>query len=581
MKFAIRLSVIGMLFLLLGLVSCNNSGNEDDENFVSAYTSTTISGIVYDENNNPKGNVEVKAHGYTTLTGSDGVFLFENITVPKNKCYISVEENGYFSCMRSRKSEIHSVTRMDVHLISFQQGEEFSFQSGNDYTATLTDGSLIKFFASTGFVDQNGNPYTGTVRLNAKALDATSPLYSRYAFGGDQIGLDDNEEQFLDTYTGILAQISKPNGAYLQLAENTTPVEMHQQIPAIFLTKANAPNNIPVYHASLTSGYNKRRGKGSRGGGRYILSVGHFSYWSTQEQTPNYGKIACRVVDNAGNTISGVRVQVGKTYGITGDYGSFEIAVPAGIPMDVAVLPEDFYGISVSSPQVAWSDREERFVELKLPVVLGRVQGQLVDCDNNPIPGQVTLAWETNQSSIYTPSGSFELPTTVSVNETFELKVMTEGKDTTLSFTMESEFMNLGSVKICDEYIPMESSNYVRIDTNGVLMKEYNQFYITSGFLSISEDGQNYSTHISFSGPEGEFNLSIWLCKHEGTYQQEIYGVFNNSHITGAVVNITHYEPVGGRIKGTVEGNLEDPNFDGEKKIYVEFDVVRGEDDNY
>ncbi len=575
MKHASKFSIISVLLLVLGLASCNNSGDGEDENFVSSYARTTISGVIFDENHNPKSNVEVKAYGQSFTTGSDGVFLFTNLFVPKNKCYVVVEADGYFSCMRSRKPNLNAITRMDVHLVSLQEGEFFSFSSGTNYTANLSDGSSITFASSTAFVDKNGAPYTGTVNIHAKVLDASSPLYSRYAFGGDQIGLDNNEEQFLDTYTGMLVEISQPDGSYVQLAEGTTPAEVVQIIPPVFLTKS-APNSIPVYHASLTSGYNKRRGGGTKHGGGYVLSVGHFSYWSTQEQSPQYGTLKCRVIDAGGNTISGARVQVGKTYGITDDYGTFEIAVPAGLPMDIAILPEDFYGISVVSPQSAWSDREERFVELKTPTVLNRVQGQLVDCDDNPIAGQVSLVWSSNVSSIYTLSGSFDLPINAYPGETYQLNVNTETIDTTLVLTMGNESENLGNIKLCEEYIPepIVSKSSIRIqDNHENIIEEYNNFSTETGRLYIDAINSYEWTEIHISGHGADLSFSIGDCSGIGSYSADVLGTFNSVEIMDLYVNITEYGSVGGKIKGTAQGVI----FNTSNTIRVNFEVDRVE----
>ncbi len=574
MKHSFKFSVIAVLFLALGFASCNNS--DDDDNDIVPSHKTTISGIVFDENHSPKSNVEVKAHGQSFVTGSDGVFLFTNLSVPKEKCYVVVEEEGYFSCMRSRKPNLDATTRIDIHLISDVEGEYFAFPSGLDYTATLSDGSSITFASTTAFVDKNGEPYNGVVGIKAKVLDATSPLYSRYAFGGDQIGLDNDEEQFLNTYTGMMVEIFQPNGAYLQLADGTTPVEVFQVIPPAFLTKS-APNSVPVYHASLTSGYNKRRGGGTKNGGGYVLSVGHFSYWSTQEQSSQFGQLKCRVIDAGGNIVSGVRVQVGKTYGITDANGTFDISVPAGLPMDVAVLPEDFYGVGVVSSQSAWSNQEEKLVELQLPVALNRIQGQLVDCNDNPIAGQVSLVWSSYVSSVYTPSGSFELPTTVNNGDEYKLVVSTGSAEKTFFLTKGYGSENIGNVEICENTPPSSTGNNIRIYSNGEIIAEYNDFTTLTGEFSTENAGEYYRTVIRMSEPS--LYISIPYCDSVGEYSSggvNLHGEFDGATILNLQVNITSYGEVGGKIKGVAQGTLQ-----GNKSIYVEFVVDRLEDHSY
>ncbi len=584
MKYSIKLSVISLFLLLFGLVSCDNSDNDNDENFVSGYAKTTIFGTVFDEYHHPKSDVEVHAHGYTTVTGENGTFLFQDIYAPKDKSYVVVKENGYFGNMRSRKTEINGITQIDVNLINLSEGEVNSFTTGMDYTAVLNDGSQIVFPSSTAFVDENNNIYNGTVVLKTKVLDASLPSYSRYAFGGDQIGLDGDQEQYLNTYTGIIIEISQPNGAYLQLAPNTTPVEITQEIPNAFLTKMSAPQNISVYHASLTSGYNKRGGGGKRKGSGYVHSVGHFSYWSTQNASPSYGELKCRVIDQSGNTMSGVRVQVGQTYGITNDLGTFDTHVAVGEGMEISILPQDFFGVSVSSSQPAWNSGEERLVELQLPVTLSRIQGQLVDCHEHPISGEVTLVWEENQSVTYASSGNFDIPTTAYAGEFCSLKIKTAEKDTVISIEMEAGGVNLGNIKICNEYIPKpHTNNYVLVKNNGEVIAEYKNFNTATGQVTKEQyqgDETYYSTHIEVSGNDISFSLDIQNCNSVGEYEGG-YGMLGENNIVDLVINVTQFGNVGGKISGTATGIINTPGYDEFSNVKIDFEVVRQEDKIY
>ena len=583
MKTNISLSLLVLFFSVLTFTSCNKTERySSDDGFNSSYTKTTISGIVYDENHIQIQGAKVTAYGHVQYTNANGTFLFENLSVNKHKCYITVEYSNHFTIMRSRKPITNGITNLDAHLIAYNNGvnsQTDNFIAGTPYVVNLNDGSSIDFTNST-FVDENGQPYSGNITCQSAYLDATSEDYSRQSPGGDQIGIDNSEEQLLDTRTGILVELKGSNGQALNLADGTT-ADISAQIPASLI--GSSPGSTPMYFASNSNGYSNREGSATENGAKYEQTVGHFTYWSTQIASPNYGIIHCRVIDASGQTLAGVRVQVGEAYNITDMHGSFEMKVPAGIAIPVAVRATDFYGLSVTSNQSAWSNGETRTVELQLPNNLDEVTGELIDCNHNSISGLLTLRWNGYTSSVYTTNGHFSLPT-ISGASTYELYINSSLRDTTLSIDVNTGINNVGEISLCQPDLP-DIHNLVEINQGDTLLLDYTNFYAYyDGHLYVDSITQDpIRSYAEVQGSDGYFTLDLQGVTSAGTYDissNSMYctGLINASgnyfQIDQGTLTISQYGTVGNKIKGQIDGI---DSYYG-SPIRIEFEVIRSED---
>ena len=565
----------------VSFISCDKTSETESDNYVSNYVKTTIYGIVYDNNHDLLPNAQVTAYGATRITDENGIFVFKNIYVPKGRCFVNVEHNGFFSIMRSKIPNENSVTRLDAQLIQLQVAPQ-SFPSGTAYTAVLNDGiSTIDFPATSNFVDQNGNMYSGNVFIQAITLDPTNENYSRQAPCGDQVGKENNELRYLDAHTGVMVELVDDSGRPLQLASGST-ANISLQIPAGL--QGGAPATIPVFYASAANGYNNSEDPGAvKDGSEYKHTVGHFSYWSTQISSPDFGILNCRLIDANGATLSGVRVQVGRAYGITNNNGTFKLRVPTNRNLDVAVRSLDFYGMSIVSPQAAWSNGEQRFVELQLPN-LDHLIGTLVDCNNQAIQGLVTLRWNNNISSTISEDGTFDLPC-LSGASTYRLFIKTDTKDTIINVDIAAGINNMGHVSLCDGVLP-NIHNHVEVNQGDTLLIDYTNFYTTYDGHSYVDTttGNVQSSYAGVSGVDGQFDVYFDGPNTTGLFTigsgASCYFTANNPYqsyqVENGTVKITQYGPVGGFIKGTVDGTTMYNDH-----VHIDFEVYRSADITY
>jgi hypothetical protein len=576
-----RIRILFLVIILaiissVSIVSCDKSGDTEND-FVSYYVNTTIFGTVFDENHLALENSKVTAYGRVRYTDENGVFVFENIPVPKSRCFVVVESDNYFKIMRSKAPNKNGVTRMDAELIPLTNNQ--SFISGNAYTANLAgESSIIDFPATANFVDQYGNPYSGTVNIHAVSIDPTSSDYSRQAPAGDQMGMDNGIPQVLITEAGMLIELTDDNGNPLNLEEGST-ANLAIEIPG-----GAGTSPIDLYYASANNANNNREGTATESGGRHESVIGHFSYWSTQLASPEFGTLNCRVVDNLGNAVPNTRVKVGQAYNITNSDGIFQMKVPAGINIEMRVMAQDFYGISSNIVNQTWNVGETQYVELTINDDVEFVKGTLVDCNNNPVNGLVSLSWSNGMavSNTVTESGMFKLPTNSGFGP-YVLQIKSTYKDTLISIELDTlvSITDLGNVSLCD-FAP-SLYNYIQLNEGDTVLRDYTNFYSTfDGYLyQDSLTGDPIETNIEFSGIDGSFTLYLSSVGSVGTYNIEDFSsqpsfVRTNPSWTFPIetgtVTITRYDPVGGIIKGVLDGATMYDH------IHVEFEVNRSHD---
>lgn len=583
MKKNFTVQFLSIVLLAIVFTSCNKNSDDQTDNFSSNYISTTLTGIVFDENHIPLAGAMVQAHNHIKYTDPNGLFVFKDLVVPKSRCYVAIQMDHYFSVMRSKQPIKNGTTRLDAHLIdhSGPNSQLDVFTTGTEYTVNLPDGSSIHFPTGTGFESTFRSTYNGNVNIRTSVLNATNEDYSRRSPSGDQSGIDDGEAVYLDTRTGFMVELSDDNGHPLNLAANYT-ANISAQIPAALL--GSAPQTIPVYYAASGGPNTSREGEAEKNGSTYEHSVGHFSFWSTQLASPDFGNLTCRVIDASGQTLTGVRVQVGNAYGITDENGQFSLKVPALTDLEIAVRPLDFYGFSVTANTLEINNGEDVFVELQLPNDLDRVLGTLKGCNLEGLEGMIALRWGSTISSFYTKNGTFDLPFKANSGP-YQLYFTSETLDTNFTIELNTGINNLEDVSICATDLP-EFINTIRIDSAGTgTILNYSNFYQSTEAYYIDESSVGSSsphTTINIKGLDGQILINVDIVNSIGnvplnsnnncTFTTQDGYIYHPEMESGSI-SILQYGAVGEMIKGSVDGITSENDI-----IHIEFKVLRAED---
>ena len=530
----------------------------------SETVTTTISGTVFDESNNPVSGVEVTSGGQTVLTNSTGSFIFSNITVPKNRFVVNTSKTGYFDGSYADAPKANSSSTIKIHIISAGITETVSASSGG--VIATENGTGIELNANS-VSTSNGSAYNGDVNVSVAYLDPTSENFSNLIPGGDlQAQRTDNSQTTLYSYGIIKVEMKSDAGDDLQIKSGNSS-KITVDIPPDMV--GTAPETIPLWHYDKTTGLWKEEGTATKNGDKYVGTVAHFSDWNC-DVPEGTATIKGLVSDCNNQPVPGIYVKIGQTGAITGADGRFERRVPANTAFEVQVLGARNFGLTsapVAVPALAEGTiHDVGTLSVQCPVY---VTG-LIRCGTEVKQGQVVISWDGGYSSAYTGTdGAFRIPTEVGKNAqvniyTFDNKF----KNMTINTpSAPGEILDLGTVEVCEQ--GQTGDNKFTVNGGGFT----NKTFTFSSDTLVSEVFGYYDIADSLSW--------IWMYQ---VFQQDtvllmisfkgdmvgpatevfIYFYFNSSYYyaesdlagTAASINITKYGGIGGLIEGTFSGTL-------------------------
>ena len=215
------IAVLSVMLLCFSM-RCNldddhNSGNspEHDPLQPKPAITTTVVGVVIDENGQPVADAEITVHGETAITGTDGTFIFNSIQVPGNRCVIHSKKEGYFSGIRALTPEENGQTETRIVLMGSPVTHAFQASTGSN--AVVDDGEVR--IPANGFVTTSGNEYSGPVNMSVRYLDPTAGNFGVLVPGGDMLARRaDESTSVLYSYGILRVQMTDVSGDQLQLA---------------------------------------------------------------------------------------------------------------------------------------------------------------------------------------------------------------------------------------------------------------------------------------------------------------------------------------------------------------------------
>ena len=567
MKNIFKLFVLSLIGASLILSSCKKERSDDTTtpSTPSDYTITTVVGMVYDQNHDVLSDVEISLGNKTLTTNSDGSFIFNSVTVNKDRFLAKFKKANYFETVKTEKTIAGGITQLNVAMILKSTSSSISFLPENGGDIDMFGEGKIHFPAGLSYVDENNNPYTGNITVNAKYLDASSLEYSRFAPGGDQFGIltsnnnpDQAEKVYLMSIGGMLIELSNDNGDLLNLAnDNDSLVKIETVIPSLFVSIA--PDTIDNWYTGDNLAYASNEGSGRKEGGKYISQVEHFSYWSMQIPYTGSATIKGTVSDVSGNPVSGVRVNVGQSYAVTDNNGHYSRVVPAGIPgFIVQVLSTDYNNFSSNQvTQAGLADGETSIVDLVINIPSGdmiAVTGTLVGCNGQSLAGKVLMQNGSYTTQTYTQNGSFRLLIPVGIPSiAIQCQVGDNTKEVWIYPTTGD--YDAGNIIICPPTPPPTGSNEINI--NGDVYNNFTestahayQASETTVYINMSSDNNDYvSFEISNYTGVGNYTFST---NDKATANISINGVSYGMHTGTLVVN--QDQGAGGRFIGTFSG---------------------------
>lgn len=575
-KFYLKISAV--LFIVIAIFVFHSC--EKDDNDTSGYgndtpgttVKTTLSGSISDENGQPVSGVTVSAHGQSTTTNSIGLFVFDNISVPKQRCIVKVVKNGFLNSSKALIPSDNNVTYFRMILMT--PALSYSFNSATGSNTTLPGGAVLQLPVN-GYVLTGGNPYTGTVNVKARHLRPDESDFSFKIPGGDLSGVNAaGQNRILTSYGMLSVELTGSSGQAVQLASGTSAT---LQLPIAAFQLALAPATIPLWYFDETTALWKEEGQAIKNGNSYEASVSHFTWWNC-DNPGTQAYLQGKVVDCVGNPVANVVVTLDNFYtAVTDNNGFYSIIVLANYSFPVQVLASYNGGIILNSqveivPAIP-SQQTFTVPDLVVPC-LSRISGTIQGCNGSPGHAFVYTSWSGGyQHATYTINGSFNTAVAPSTNITVKVFNYTGSETTTITSPAPGGTVNTGNTVLCSSGTQPDNSFYV--DGNGFVNEliiidtsatygGFNNGPFTGFPYLITINGVSQSTGNLF-----ELNIALddtlssdYIFNVGNQFQRQFYfdleGMYYVSGQTGADItfNLNQWGLPGGRIRGEFTGIL-------------------------
>ena len=299
----------------------------------------SVSGIVLDENNVPVANASVTAGTAGTTTNSNGMFIFNNISLSKENGSVTVVKTGYFKGIRSFKTIAGKNNTVKIKLMAKALSGTVAAATGGTITA---NGGATIVFPANAFATAAGANYTGTVKVYSRWIDPTSNDLP-FIIPGDLRGVDAaGAENILKTYGMAGAELEDAAGNTLKIA---TGKKATISFPIPSALSAAAPASITLWHFDDAAARWKENGTASKSGNTYTAQVDQFSFWNCDIGSVDFINLDYTILNAATNTpFSSVNTRIKKVsngdyrYGIANNAGFVSGLVPKNEPLVLEVI---------------------------------------------------------------------------------------------------------------------------------------------------------------------------------------------------------------------------------------------------
>jgi hypothetical protein len=309
-----RLLILAVAILALSFYGCSNSDDSSkttEEQFTLGETVTRdFAGKIVDSNNNPISGAIVKIGGNIVETNAQGKFTLENVSVPSNFAYFTINKSGFIN--GSRAVITHDGVN-NIEVMMLPAVVTATIPSGSLSNVTLANSTKITFDGA--FMDEDGTAYSGNVKVIVNHLDAADPNVFK-KMPGNLIGQrTDGSFSGMETYGMINVEMLGDNNQKLQIASG------HQaaiSLPIAQNQLDDAPATIPLWHFNEVTGLWEEQGQSQRVGNKYLANVSHFSWWNN-DYAYVVATLNVLVQNYDGTPVVGVRVTINRQAGSTGD----------------------------------------------------------------------------------------------------------------------------------------------------------------------------------------------------------------------------------------------------------------------
>jgi hypothetical protein len=374
----------------------------------------SVSGIVLDESNVPIASAAVTSGAATTTTDSNGMFIFQNISISKENGSVTAVKAGYFKGVRSFKTTPGKNHTVRLQLMQKVLSGTINAAAGG--TINSNGGATIIFPAAV-FVTSTGAAYTGTVNIYSRWINPTAANLP-FIIPGDLRGVGtDGAENLLKTYGMVGAELEDASGNTLKIA---TGKKATISFPLPASLQASAPATIQLWHFDDATARWKENGTASKTGSTYTAQVDKFSFWNVDVGTTNFIKLDYTLINAATNsplvsTSTRIKRVSNGSYGfsITNNSGFVSGLVPKNEALVLEVITTNGCNTILFSQNIGPFSTSTSIGNISVTIPAAQYIsfiGTVVDCINQPVTNGYISMYISGGGGAFAPtnnSGAF------------------------------------------------------------------------------------------------------------------------------------------------------------------------------
>ena len=543
----------------------------------------TVTGVIYNEQNEPIENAVINLRGTNYTTDDEGLFVAKDVQLDAEGTFYTVEKDGYFKGSRRFYPREGAISYTRVQMMELNSIGTFAAADG----ANLTSSEELEIsFPANAIRKADGTLYSGTVDVAARWLNPSADNVGEL-MPGALFGLNSRvEEVSLATYGMMAVELFGENGEALNIAEGKK-AQLSFPLPADLVN--SAPDEIPLWSFEDEQyGIWVEEGSATLNNGKYVGEVSHFSFWNCDAPFPIVF-IEGRLVTSDGTPIADATVKVRVVssgicrWGNTDSDGYFSGKMPKDEELEITANAGGAV-CDFANSLIGPFDMDTNIGDLTL-LDSGssfEVTGSVVDCDGNPVTdGRVKVVVGDQLTTFYLDgSNTFTMAVLNCDNETdFTVRVddlVNEVGSDAQTFTI-APLVDVGAQAACGNVI----TEYFTMTINGESVTYYEgdiRFEIPNSatymYMFITDPAPVGSDSTSFSlsminGAVGTYdatgidNLSIvsqapnfsndlnFYCWNQGGTGTCV------DNLTAFTMNITVNEGLGGNLEANLSGTAD------------------------
>jgi len=385
-----KLSLLIFFFATILFTGCEKDIIGESEEPITIPTEPTelklgdISGLVFDENNEPIENAIIEYSRESYSTDINGYFKIAETFIPSDGGLIKINKNGFFESFKYIFLETQQTSHIRIQLIEKNDPQTINGVAGG---VVQIEGGAKIIFPERSLVDENNVSFEGEATIYTHWYDPTADNLGISMPGDLRAVSHEGELVQLSTFGMMAVEIFSSNGQKLNLADGITAT-LEFPLPEPLVN--NAPSEIPTWSLDEETGVWIEESIAFLDEGKYIAEASHFSFWNC-DIPANVIKLRGQVVNQDGTPLPWYQILITvKNSGVCGSgYTNSEGVFCGFVPKnsDLIIQVKDECGGIIFENEIGPFGVDTDLGELEIGSSMSQttVKGSL-RCEGQPIP---------------------------------------------------------------------------------------------------------------------------------------------------------------------------------------------------